>query len=481
MKKLLALCLIAVMAVSMFAGCAPAAVEEPAPAPEAEAEAPEVEEGKEYHIRISCNSGYRGQTFLDAGEILNEQLKAEGSKDTVSVEFIEVEENTQSLPIFHSEGNMPEMVLSSKSDLFSMYKSGFLVPADYIVNDEAYTTHCTEQMRNLLQSYDKSYYVGAVYETEARMMMIYKPALIQLGWSEEQIEAWKKDAREGKVTTDDLMDIAQQVVDNGICEYGILHREKSCSDNTRNIVTFYHGEIPTDEQNRAIINKNHLYDWAAYAQEIVKRGLTPYNLTTDFTSDQLYSDVLPSGKCFAYYGHIEIKSRMMTNAGVSSEYVDENYFSIPNPVTQLGDTPAVGSNPWGIGVTYSSQVDEKMKEYCRRLADVIISTPEIQLDISVRNGHIPVSKAVTEMEEYKADKWMSDLDYVDKYIFAFPENANVTDHLGDSKFWWAVIQEAELTALDPNPRDIKTMVDEAVELIAFDMLEDPGYVIVDWE
>ena len=122
-----------------------------------------------------------------------------------------------------------------------------------------------------------------------------------------------------------------------------------------------------------------------------------------------------------------------------------------------------------------------MYEYCRRLADVIISTPDIQLDISVRNGHIPVSNSITEMDEYKADVWMSDLDYVNEYIFAFPENANVTDHLGDSKFWWAVIQEAELTANDPNPRDIKTMIDEAVELIAFDMLEDPGYVIVDWE
>ena len=278
----------------------------------------EFEEGKEYHIRVSTNSGYRGQTFIDAGEILNEQLKAEGSKDTVSVEFIEVKENTQSLPIFHSEGNMPEMVLSSKSDLFQMYYSGFLIPADDVVNDEAYTQNTTEQMRNLLLSFDKSFYVGAVYETEARMMMIYKPALVQLGWSEEQIEQWKQDARAGKVTTADLMDIAEQVVKAGICEYGILHREKSCSDNTRNIVTFYHGNIPTDDQNRAVINKNYLYDWAAYAQEIVKRGLTPYNLTTDFSSDQLYSDILPQGKCFAYYGHIEIKSRMMTNAGVSS-------------------------------------------------------------------------------------------------------------------------------------------------------------------
>lgn len=465
MKKIFVLFLAVILIFNIFAGVL----------------ADDLEEGKEYHIRVSCNSGYRGQTFIDAGEILNEQLKAEGSKDTVSVEFIEVKENVQSVPIFHAEGNMPEMVLSSKSDLFQMYYAGFLVPADDVVNDEAYSTNCTEEMRNLLRSYDDSFYVGAVYETEARMTMIYKPALVQLGWTEEQIEQWKADAREGKVTWNDLMDLAEQVVKAGICEYGILHREKNCSDNNRNLVTFYHGNIPADEENRAIINKNYLADMAYYAREIVRRGLTPYNLTTDFSSEQLYSDILPNGKCFAYLGHIEIKSRMMTNAGVSSEYVDENYFSIPNVVTVLGDKPAVGSNPWGIGFSYSSQADPKMAEYCRRLADVIISTPDIQLDISVRNGHIPVSNSVTDMDEYKNDKWMSDLDYVDKYIFAFPENANVTDHLGDSKAWWSVIQEAELTANDPNPREIKDMIDEAVELIAFDMLDEPGYVIVDWE
>lgn len=481
MKKLLALCLIAVMAVSMFAGCAPAAVEEPAPAPEAEAEAPEVEEGKEYHIRVSINSAYRGQTFVDAGEILNEQLKAEGSKDTVSVEWIEVKENDDSLPIFHAEGNMPEMICNAKAGLFRMYDAGYLVDASDVVNDEVYAEHTTQAMRDLLLSPDGTYYPGIIYESDSYGVMIYKPALAQLGWTEDQINQWKTDAREGKVTVDDLIAVAEQIVEKDICEYGIMHRDSNSVNNYFGYVTWNDGVVPVTEDNKAVIDKNSIFDWLTFYRTIVQKGLTPYNLTTDFSREMLDGDILPNGEAFAYYCHIDTKSRMMTNADVTSDYVDENYFMIPNPVNKLGDKPAVGANPWGIGLTYSSQEDPKMAEYCKRLCDIIISTPEIQLDVSVRSGHIPVSKAVTEMDEYKADKWMSDLDYIDKYVFSFPVNKNINSYYSDSANMWAAIQEAMIDANKPDARDIKTIVDETVEKITFEMLEDPGYVIVDWE
>ena len=458
---------------------APAAAPKTETAPKADA-APAEEEGQVYNIRVAVNSAYRGQAVVDAGNVLNAQLEAEGCKDRVNAEFIEVESVLDSFNIWSREDNLPELAQASIAALSNtLYKAGYLVDNAVVVNDDAYTSNLTPAMRALGQNfYDPSYYNGVIYDTEFRMVMIYKPALQQLGWSEEQIEQWKQDARAGKVTVAELQSIAKQIVDAGICEYGITHRSEKCADWRFTFITWCHGQVPVDADGNVVIRKDEMKEYLDFFRTNVQMGLTPYNFTTDYTSDMLYGDILPHGKAFAYYGHVEIKSRMVNNAGVDPEWVDENFFSIPNPVTVLGDKPFCGCNPAGISMTVSVEKDPKLKEYTARLLDCLLDD-EIQLDLSLRSGHVAIAEKTMATDEYQADKWMCDTEYVGEYIQALPAIDDLPKY-GHSQELWDALQEAAVKANDPSARSTKEIVDECVELMTFNM-DDGKYVIVDWQ
>ena len=80
----------------------------------------------------------------------------------------------------------------------------------------------------------------------------------------------------------------------------------------------------------------------------------------------LEGDIWPNGKAFCWYSQIATKADC-TNTGLTPEEFEENFFSVPNPVTRLGDTPYAGCSPMMVGLTTSSQVDEKTSEYIRRI------------------------------------------------------------------------------------------------------------------
>lgn len=444
--------------------------------PETETEAlASSEEGKVYNIRVAVGKQYCGEGVAKAGEVLNKQLEAEGSKDVVNVEFIVVESLIDSFTVWSRENNLPELGVDSITSLRDIVDAGYTIDNAFVVNDEAYS-EMDQAIRDQGQNYyDHEKYDAVTFDTEFRMVMIYKPALQQLGWTEEQIEQWKQDARAGKITTADLQDVAKQIVDAGICEFGITHRPEKCADNRYFFITWTHGIVPTNEEGQVIIRKSEIRDYLTYWRTNVQLGLTPYNFMTDYNADMLYNDILPQGKAFAYYGHVEIKSRMMKGAGVTSEYVDENYFSIPAPVSRAGDQPVCGSNPRGITMTTAVENDPQLKEYCRRLMDCLLDD-EVQLDLSLRSGHVAILPKTMETEEYKADKWMYDTDYVSDCIFSLPAIKSLTKY-GHSQELYDAYQEAELKALDPNARSIDEIVDEVVELMTFNM--DEGSYIVE--
>ena len=434
------------------------------------------DDGNVYNIHVGVGKQYCGEAIVKAGDLLNQQLEAEGSKDRVNVEFLVLDSLVDSFTIFSREGTLPELAVDSINTLRDIVEAGYTIDNAFVVNDEAYQ-EMSPTMRAQGQNYfDHDVYDAVTFDTEFRMVMIYKPALEKLGWTDEQIEQWKQDARAGKITTADLQKVAKQVVDAGICEYGITHRPDKCADNRFFFVTFTHGIVPTNEDGQVVIRKNEIRDYLNYWRTNVQMGLTPYNFMTDYNADMLYNDILPKGQAFAYYGHIEIKSRMIKGAGVTGEYVDENYFSIPAPVTREGDRPACGSNPRGITMTTAVEKDAQLKEYCRRLIDCLLDD-DVQMDLSLRSGHVAILAKTMDTEEYKADKWMYDTDYASEYIFSLPNIKALTKY-GNSQELYDAYQEAELKALDPKARSIDAIVDEVVELMTFNM-DDGAYIVED--
>lgn len=319
-------------------------------------------------------------------------------------------------------------------------------------------------------------YYAVMQDLDARFVIVYKPALVQLGWSEEQIEQWKNDARAGKITTKDLQDVAKQVVDAGICEYGITHRPNKGADWRFTFITWNHGEIPINEQGQIVISRQNIIEYLTYWRENVQMGLAPYNHLTDYNWDMLEGDMWPNGKSFCWYGHVDAKASMMEQTNLTSEEADANYFSIPNPVTREGDTPVSGVNPQSYGLTTSSQVNEKMSEYCRRLMDLVLDL-DIQLQVSLYTSHIAITTECSSSEEYQADGWMSDLTYLTDYMFSLPQNSYLSMY-GNSQEMFDAIQQAEMEATKEGGASIEEITDSLIAKMTFNMGEG-NYVLVD--
>lgn len=484
-KSILAVIAMLLCSIMLF-GCAetapkteaaPAAAPKTEAAPKADAApaaAPAEEEGKEYHFRIGCSDeAWRAENLIAATEMLNEQLAAEGSKDTVSLEYVVIDDFAATMTLWMQENNLPEFV--AQTGLADWVEAGAIVDAGYVVNGDVYSEKVAQNLRDMGIMVDGNYY-GIILDTECRFVIVYKPALVALGWSEEQIEQWKQDARAGKITTADLQNVAKQVVDAGICEYGITHRPNKGADWRFTFITWNHGEIPVNDQGQIVISRQNIIDFLSYWRENVRMGITPYNHLTDFNWDMLEGDIWPNGKSFCWYGQIASKSDIMDKGGVTSDYVNENYFSIPLPVSKAGDTPVSGSNPYFYGLTTASQVDEKTAEYCKRILENVLD-PQLQLNTSLYKTHLAITQETIDLPEYQADQWMSDAAYLNDYMFCLPSNKLLSMY-GNSQEMYDAIQQAELEANDPNAASIEEIADSLIAKITFNMGEG-NYVLVD--
>ena len=440
---------------------------------------PAEEDGQHYVLRIGAtDEAWRPEALIEATNRLNEQLAAEGCKDTVELEWEVVDDFKNAFPLWIQENDLPEIIAHKQTIIYKYAQSGHIVDAGYVVNDEAYSSKVPQNLRDF-GLMDGVYY-GIICDTETRFVTVYKPALIELGWTEDEIAAWRQDVIDGKFTAKDLQNLAKQIVDAGICEYGITHRPNSGSDWAFTFVTWNGGVVPQNEHGQNVISRQALIDCLTFFRTNVQMGLTPYNLLTDYNWDMLEGDIWPNGKSFCWYGNVATKSDCMSSGGVTSEYFDENYISIPNPVNKLGDVPACGCSPYMWALTSASQENEKVAEYCRRILDNVLDS-DLQLKISLEHSHIAITDESAASDAYVADKWMSATTDLVPYFFRYtpsPLKDGLQDMYADTSEFFEAVQEAEVTANDANARSIEEIVDDFIAKVIFNMGEG-NYVIVD--
>lgn len=463
MKKVLTILLVVLFACSVFAQSAPET-------------ATNSEDGSVYTIRVASDSEYRANALVEAGKILNEQLVAEGSKDSIVVEFIETKDLDNSMFVWSQEGNVPEILERTITGMYKYLDAGYVVDASYVVNDDVYTAKMPESVRSIGSTKDGRH-CGVVLDTECRVVTVYWPALKAFGWTDEQIAAWKADARDGKITCWDLQDLAKQIVDAGICEYGILIYPGNNSDWDYNYGTWAHGGFPLNDKGQVVLNKADMVSFLTYYRRMVQLGLIPYNwLSGDFSSTIAYT-AIGTGKAFAYMGNMEIKTKIMGKCNVDGAYVDENYITIPNPVSVIGDKPVSGANPYFYGLSVSSQKTPKMAEYCRRLLDCVLDT-NIQLGLSLATTHLAITDETVATPEYQADKFMADLSFLTEkgYIYAKDSyNVSLNQFIGSQEMFNCV-QEAMMKATDPTARPIEAIADDLINVMKFNIGEG-NYVV----
>lgn len=417
------------------------------------------DEGKTYVIRVACDKeSPRADNVFRAADRLTEQLKAEGSTDVVTAEYILVPDDFENnMAMWDKTGDLPEMLVGNGSKIAKFAVNGFLIDVSDIVEGEVYSAKVEKNVRDMGLVNGTLY--GVIQDMEVRPVWIFKPHLVSLGWSEEDIAALPGKVERGEFTQADLQALAKEAVDKGLCQYGIFHRPSNGAE-FRNLHIIQGGDgFYPYRDGKVVSNRQTLLDFFGYLRQNVELGLTPADMTT-VSWDAIEGDIWPNGKTFCWYGGIWNKDDIMKAANVSSDYIDENYVLILPPVKDAGNTPVTLSNPQFYGLTKQVAVDPQMHEYCKRVLEIILD-PDIQMNTTIASSHLAITKETEEYPEYRDNTFLSRESYMLKYAFVLPGDVNVTDGYYAGEFYSA-IQAAEMTT-DP----IEDIVDYYLETVTY--------------
>lgn len=421
-------------------------------------------EGKTYTIRIAANSErQRADNIIAACDRLTEQLKEEGSSDVVKGEYVMVETEFQNeMAMWDKTGNLPELVVANSFIIHDFADAGFLIPADDVINGEVYSEKLMPVFKDAVLI-DGTYY-GVPQDTDVRCVWINKQHLKKLGWTEEQIDALPQQVVDGQFTESDLQQLAKQAVDQGITEWGIIHRPVFGPEFDLMLMIHDGAGENLYRDGKVVLDQSALTDTLDFLKANVDMGLTPAELTT-YGWDVVEGDLMPNGKTFCWYGGLWNKYDMMNAANVTSDFVDENFVLILPPVVNKGDTPITLSETQAYAMTKQAASDPKMQEYCERVLEIVLD-PDIQMNTTVATAHPAITYETAEYPEYKADTFLSENTYMLDYTTTQVNEPVVRNQYMNTS-WFSAIQKVEMETAD-----VQTAVDELIDEVTYQVGEE---------
>lgn len=419
------------------------------------------EGGRTYVIRVACNSETsRAENVIRAADRLTEQLAAEGSGDVVKAEYIIVPDDQyeQQIAVWNKAGDLPELLVTPGNRMAKFADAGLLIPADDVTGGEVYRSKVPAYILEMGMVGDTMY--GVTQDIEARPVWVFKPALERLGWSAEQIAAFPEAVAAGAFTQDDLQALAKQSVEQGITEWGIIHRPTNGAE--FRMMHMIQGAEPLVD-GKVVIDRSAMIDFLTYLRENVEMGLCPAQLTT-YSWDIIEGDLQPNGKTLCWYGGVWNKYDMMNAANVTPEYIDENFILILPPVKSRGERPFTFSAPQFYNLTQQAKSDERLYQYICRTLEIVLD-PDIQMNTTVATSHLAITQETADYPEYREDKFLSNATYLLEYTRALPGDVVLSHFYGNDFF--AAIQAAEMTA-DPVDKIADTFIQNVSDQIGAD-------------
>ena len=153
-------------------------------------------------------------------------------------------------------GEAPDIMLSGHEDIGAWAPAGFLLPLDDMIPEHEEFSDIVPALWESQQLNGVTY--GVPQDAEARPVFYSKLLLRDLGWSEEEIESLPERVQSGEFTFQDMMDVAQEAIDEGVVDpgNGFWHR----TGNGPDFLYYYYGmggEV-LDEEGNLVVDRDAL-------------------------------------------------------------------------------------------------------------------------------------------------------------------------------------------------------------------------------
>ncbi|WAA13784.1 sugar ABC transporter substrate-binding protein [Fervidibacillus halotolerans] len=381
----------------------------------------------------------RIQNLEEAAKELNEQLKAENKKIQVKLETSSFdgswEEYRRQFILAFKSKNEPDIFLTGHEDIAWLAKGDYILPLDELKDSEAYR----DVYPTLWESVTWNGHIwGALQDTEARPIFYRKDVLKQLGWTDEEIESLPEKVKNGEFTVDDMTRVAKEAIDQGLVQWGILHRPVNGPE-FHMIAKNFGAQLYDPKEDKLVFDKEAILESLRYFESLTqKEKVTPESMTSMEWKN--VHQMMIDGKALFWYGGIWNIFNYM-DQGAEFDYLMENFGFTLVPATEKGGTPMTLSHP--IVHTVSSQTVHP--DLVIRLLE-LVAKPEYQAKHSVETFHLPIHERGSEVEQFKNDEFLSQITYMLDYTTFLPNHADFNKY-GDAYF--NAIQSVEIGKKTP--------------------------------
>jgi inositol-phosphate transport system substrate-binding protein len=246
----------------------------------------------------------RPANVVKAADRLNKELAAEGSGKRVKVAVHESpapgfdDDALQLLKVF-GIGQGPDLFIAAHEWICAFQQEGFALKLDdYIAKYPQYFTTIFPSLWQSVKCSDGIY--GIPQDAEARMFFYNKKLLREAGYDDAFIEAMPARTLSGELTMDDVIDIANSVINKAKAQYGILHRPNKGPDY---IMAFqsYGNNFLDPGTGKLLLERDKLAAAFGWFERGVKQGVIPAN-NTSMEFDALRKAFYTGNAAFWMYG-----------------------------------------------------------------------------------------------------------------------------------------------------------------------------------
>lgn len=318
-------------------------------------------------------------------------------------------------------GEAPDIVLSGHEDVAVWANAGYIIEFEECRQSYPEFDDVIDSLWNSVTWQGKIW--GVPQDTEARPMFYNKAKLLELGWSQEEVDGLPQRILEGDFTLDDMIATAKQAIEAGVVEpaKGYWHRPTKGGD----FLQYYHaygGELYDAEQDKLVVTPAAVEQWYAFQRRVVEEGITPENfIGTEFT---IWHQTVSAGDVLFWNGGIwqwaDWAANYVADKG-GNDYLFGFVGYALQPSGIKGQPGSTLSHPLVYMITTpSASGKENQAAACAVLAKT--TTPEINTLHAVGSTHLGILKSQADYPEYANDRLLSDTLYMLDHNFYQPNH-----------------------------------------------------------
>ncbi len=396
-------------------------------------------------ISIRCKAnvqggeGWRCDNFAE----VEEQVEADLGIDinlTLIQDNIDWGDYKQEFVLASEAGQAVDIILSGHEDIGAWGPAGLILPLGDMIADHEEFSDVVATLWASQEWNDEIY--GIPQDAEARPVFYSKLLLADLGWTDEEIESLPARVAAGEYTFEDMIQTAEQAIEEGIVEEGngYWHRTGNGFDW---LMPYFASGGEILEDGKLVWDSEALLEVYEVHADIQARGVTRPDMLGLSGSEVWHPAVSSAEEVLFAQGGIwnwaDWAKNYVADLG-GNDYLLENIGLILYPAMS-DETAVTVTHPLSYMVSSSSENPDVALALI-----AAVTTPDANNRHAIDSFHLGILNAQVESEAYLTNPTLSQAHYMLDYTRVAP---NHPDWAAWSNAYWLGIQAAETGSATP--------------------------------